>query len=121
MRATRVRFRKSRRHCVSWCRVRYRAPVADPNRAAMSHIDTGTSSNSAAAPCAVTTNVISEQRTGRCNQQCRYADCCKKLGYPHHDALLVRGAQPGPTAFPLLFKIGARMVFHAYLGRYPPE
>ena len=106
--------------------------MADPNRAAMSHTTTATmastctgantrrsscsrtSSNSAAAPC--------EQRTLRCNQECRHADCCKKSGYPHHDALLIRGAQPGPATFPLSFKIGAHMVFHAnYLGRYPPE
>jgi hypothetical protein len=98
MRAARVRIRKSRMHRVSWCRMRYRAVTADPNRA----------SNSA-APCAGTT-VISEQWTGRCYQQCRYAEYCKKPGYPHHHALLIRG-RLGLTMFPLSFKIGA--LFHA--------
>jgi hypothetical protein len=98
--------------------------MADPSRAAMSSnwtatmASTCTSSNSAAAPCAAASTTaaapttMSEQRTGRCDQQCRYADYCKKLGYPHHDALLIR-AQPGPTIFPLSFKIGAHRVFHA--------
>ena len=113
--------------------------MADPNRAAISHTNTATmsatctgantrrsswsrtSTYSAAAPCAAAA-FISEQRTRRCNQQCRYADYCKKPGYPHHDALLIRGAQPSPATFPLSFKSGAHMVFHAnYLGPYPPE
>jgi len=71
-----------------------------------------TSATSAsAATSAPATTAVSEQRAGRCDQQCRYADYCKKLGHPHHDALLIR-AQPGPTILPLSFKIGAHTVFH---------
>jgi hypothetical protein len=98
MRTARVRIRKSRVRRVSWCRMRDRVVMADPNRA----------SNSA-APCAAT-SLVSEQWTGRCYQQCRYAEYCKKLGYPHHHALLIRG-RLGLTMFPLSFKIGA--LFHA--------
>jgi hypothetical protein len=63
--------------------------MADPNRAAMSSTCTGascsrTSSNSAA------TTAISEQRAGCCDQQCLDGNYCKKLGYPRHDALLIR-------------------------------
>jgi hypothetical protein len=105
MRATRVRIRKRRLHRVSRCRVRYRAAMADPSRAAtMSSTCTGascsrTSSNSAAAPTATAAPTaaattapaaISEQRAGRCDQQCLDGNYCKKLGYPRHDALLIR-------------------------------
>jgi hypothetical protein len=104
MRATRVRTRKSRMHRVSWCRMRYRAVTGDPNRA----------SNSAAP------TVISEQWTGRCYQQCRYAEYCKKLGYPHHHALFIRG-QRGTTIFPLSFKIEAHIGFHANYSSLLPR
>jgi hypothetical protein len=79
---------------------------------------TSAAATSAAATSAATTaaasatTAVSEQWAGRCEQQCRYADYCKKLGHPHHDALLIR-VQPGPTILPLSFKIGAHMVFHA--------
>ena len=65
-----------------------------------------------AATTTATTAAVSEKRAGRCEQQCRYSDYCKKLGHPHHDAPLIR-AQPGPTILPHSFKIGAHMVFHA--------
>ena len=85
----------------------YTAAMSSTCTATMSSTCTGascsrTSSNSAAAsdtastaaPCATataaTTAAISEQRAGRCDQQCLDGNYCKKLGYPRHDALLIR-------------------------------
>jgi hypothetical protein len=48
---------------------------------------TGSATTATTATAAATT-ATSEQRRGRCNQQCRYGDYCKKLGYPRHDDLL---------------------------------
>jgi hypothetical protein len=41
----------------------------------------------AVAAAAAAAAAASEQRAGRCDQQCRYGGYCKKLGYPRHDDL----------------------------------
>src|SRR5262245_54656893 len=99
------------------------AASADPTSPASSPASCAAATTTAAAAttAAATATAISEQRAGHRDQQCRYGDYSKKLGYPCHDALLVC-ALLSPTMSPLSFKIGAHMMFHAnYLRRYPPE
>ena len=130
MPATRVRAWKRRLHRVPRARGRYRtavAAVADTSRAAMSRTCTGAdscpayctgcsraSSDSGAGAAASASAAVSEQRAGRCDQQCRYGDYCKKLGYPRHDDLPFvfksaskagRRNPPRPCSF-TSFKIG---------------
>src|SRR5216684_2330314 len=116
MPATRVRAWKRRLHRVPRARGRYRtavAAVADTSRAAMSRTCTGAASAASTA--------VSEQLAGRCDQQCRYGDYCKKLGYPrHYDLLFVfnsasKAAQrnpPRPCSF-VRSKLGHPRMFHA--------
>ena len=96
MPATRVRAWKRRLHRVPRARGRYRtavAAVADTTHAAMSRTCTGAnscpaccascshaSSDSASASASAASASASEQRAGRCDQQCRYGGYCKKLG-----------------------------------------
>src|SRR5713226_2366013 len=143
MPATRVRAWKRRLHRVPRARGRYRtavAAVADTSRAAMSRTCTGAdscpayctgcsraSSDSGAAASSASA-AVSEQRAGRCDQQCRYGDYCKKLGYPrHYDLLFVfssasKAAQrnpPRPCSF-VRSKLGHPRMFHAKKeGRNP--
>ena len=111
MPATRVRACKRRLHRVPRARGRYRtavAAVADTSRAAMSRTCTGAdscpayctgcsrassdsgaaASSASSASGASASAAVSEQLAGRCDQQCRYGDYCKKLGYPRHYDLL---------------------------------
>src|SRR6266852_2841620 len=116
MPATRVRAWKRRLHRVPRARGRYRtavAAVADTTHAAMSRTCTGANSCPAAS--------ASEQRAGRCDQQCRYGGYCKKFGYPRHDDLLFvinsasKAAErnpPRPCSF-VRSKLGHPMMFHA--------
>jgi hypothetical protein len=130
MPATRVRAWKRRLHRVPRARGRYRtavaavAAVADTSRAAMSRTCTGADScpaNSRASSNSGASASVSEQRAGRCDQQCRYGDYCKKLGYPrHYDLLFVfssasKAAQrnpPRPCSF-VRSKLGHPRMFHA--------
>ena len=86
----------------------------------MSPIEPSTSSIAATAASGAAASA-SEQRAGRCDQQCRYGDYCKKLGYPHHDDLLfvINSASKaaernprGPCSF-VRSKLGHPMMFHA--------
>jgi hypothetical protein len=113
--------------------------VADTTHAAMSRTCTGAnscpaccagcshassdsaSSGAAAATATATATFASEQRAGRCDQQCRYGGYCKKFGYPRHDDLLFvinsasKAAERNP-ARPCSFvrsKLGHPMMFHA--------
>jgi hypothetical protein len=100
------------------------AAVADTSRAAMSRTCTGADScpaNSRASSASGASASVSEQRAGRCDQQCRYGDYCKKLGYPrHYDLLFVfssasKAAQrnpPRPCSF-VRSKLGHPRMFHA--------
>src|SRR6266849_5649574 len=135
MDAAGLRIRKRQLHRVPRARGRYRtavAAVADTSRAAMSRTCTGAdscpaysraSSNSGAAASSASASsaAVSEQRAGRCDQQCRYGDYCKKLGYPrHYDLLFVfssasKAAQrnpPRPCSF-VRSKLGHPRMFHA--------
>ncbi len=139
MPATRVRAWKRRLHRVPRARGRYRtavAAVADTSRAAMSRTCTGadscpayctgcsrasSDSGAAASSASSASAAVSEQRAGRCDQQCRYGDYCKKLGYPrHYDLLFVfssasKAAQrnpPRPCSF-VRSKLGHPRMFHA--------
>ena len=114
MTATRVLARKRRLYRVCQARGRCRNAVADTTHAAMSPIahaamspatraamsptETGctganscatsaTCSRASSASSASSAPAASEQRAGRCDQQCRYGGYCKKLGYPRHDDL----------------------------------
>jgi hypothetical protein len=78
-------------------------------------------SGAASAASTSTSTAVSEQRAGRCDQQCRYGDYCKKLGYPrHYDLLFVfnsasKAAQrnpPRPCSF-VRSKLGHPRMFHA--------
>ncbi|WP_198031954.1 hypothetical protein [Bradyrhizobium sp. Ec3.3] len=53
--------------------------------ATCSRSGTATTTTAATTTAATTT---SEQRPGRCDQQCRYCGYCKKLCHPRHDDLL---------------------------------
>jgi len=122
MPATRVRAWKRRLHRVPRARGRYRtavAAVADTTHAAMSRTCTGANScpaccSHASSAAASASASASEQRAGRCDQQCRYGGYCKKLGYPRHDDLPFvfksaskagRRNPPRPCSF-TSFKIG---------------
>jgi hypothetical protein len=113
--------------------------VADTTHAAMSRTCTGAnscpaccagcshassdsaSSGAAAATATATATFASEQRAGRCDQQCRYGGYCKKFGYPRHDDLLfvinsASKAAERNSARPCSFvrsKLGHPMMFHA--------
>ena len=64
---------------------------------------TATSATSATATSATT--AVSEQRTGRCEQQCRYGDYRNKLGCPRHDdplSAFIPRATPGNAIAPTM-------------------
>jgi len=46
------------------------------------------SASAGTAPTAATATASREQRSRRCDQQCRYGGYCKQLGYLRHDDLL---------------------------------
>jgi hypothetical protein len=50
----------------------------------------------AAATATATTATVSEQRAGARDQQCRYREYCKKLGYSRHDDLRLK-VRPRPA------------------------
>ncbi|MCP3464671.1 hypothetical protein [Bradyrhizobium sp. CCGUVB23] len=56
--------------------------------ATCSRSGTATTTTAATTTAATTTTTTSEQRPGRCDQQCRYCGYCKKLCHPRHDDLL---------------------------------
>jgi hypothetical protein len=62
------------------------ASGAATSATATSAATSATASTTSAATSAATS--VSEQRAGRCEQQCRYGDYRNKLGYPRHNDLL---------------------------------
>jgi len=105
------------RTCTAAMSCSYTGAAANSASASMSRSYTGTAANSAtcsrarsasatsATATSATATAVSEQRTGRCEQPCRYGDYRNKLGCPRHDdplSAFIPRATPGNAIAPTM-------------------
>jgi hypothetical protein len=74
--------------CCATCSRACSASAANSCSATCSGAASASAPSAAPSAASAAASAASEQRAGRCDQQCRYGGYCNKLGYTHHDALL---------------------------------